>query len=137
MTLALFSFKFWFLNKNPFWIKNRITGNQDSWNHRIIRLQILEFLPSLTKQTTHKMKMFSSSNFWKLTKQNTISFISFQEALVVKKAKKAMVAKARTKANVRPLTNSGMKARHRLYKTLWHHFWLKSYRLQPTLMTRV
>ena len=81
--------------------------------------------------------MFSSSKFWKLHQQNTISFISFQEVLVVKKAKKAMAAKARTKANVRPLTNSGMKARHRLYKTLWHHFWLKSYRLQPTSMTRV
>ena len=48
-----------------------------------------------------------------------------------------MVAKARTKANVRPLTNSGMKARHRLCKTLWHHFWLKSYQLQPTSMTLV
>ena len=81
--------------------------------------------------------MFSSSEFWKLHQQNTISFISFQEALVVKKAKKAMAAKARTKANVRPLTNSGMKARHRLCKTLWHHFWLKSYRLQPTSMTLV
>ena len=101
------------------------------------RLQVLTFPPSLSKHLTHKKKLFSSSKFRKLYQQNTISFISFQEALVVKKAKKAMVAKARTKANVRPLTNSGMKARHRLCKTLWHHFWLKSYQLQPTSMTLV
>ena len=136
MILALFS-NFDSLTKIRFReIKNRDSWNQNLWNHRISRLQVLT---SITYKTGNSQirKMFSSSKFGKLHQQNTISFISFQEALVVKKAKKAMVAKARTKANVRPLTNSGMKARHRLCKTLWHHFWLKSYRLQPTLMTRV